>query len=98
MTFYKFALEWVKKQFKPFTIYDIKRSFIDPGNKPVEELSYYGGVMKELSRLNLIIHNGYVKTKRPNGKHHLVNQWISREYSQKQRENATKNVTLKMDL
>ena len=93
----KFASEWVKKRFTPFTIDDIKKAFLGAGNEVSFDPSTWGGLMRKLKDGNLILRNGYTEKVRPNGKKQVVGQWISVEYHQKQSNNATRDKTLELN-
>lgn len=80
----EFAKEFIKVQMKPFTSEQVKDKFHET-NDESNEPRVWGAVFKELKKEQLIIHHGYSKYKNPKGHQRPVSLWISREYSQKQK-------------
>lgn len=52
---YTFAKNWIKKQFKPFTIEDLKEDFYNEGNGPPAQPAVFGVPFRKLSKEKLII-------------------------------------------
>lgn len=84
-----FAKEWVRKQYRPFSANELRKSYYDAGNKEPENKNVYGMVFRSLSKDNLIIHIGYSKSTNPVAKGRVLMTWISREYSEKQKHNRS---------
>jgi len=80
----EFAKEFIKTQMKPFTSEQVKNKFHERNDEP-QEPRIWGAIFKELKRDNLIVHHGYSKYLNPKGHGRPVSLWISREYSQKQK-------------
>lgn len=66
------ALEWIKKQMRPFTLNDLRKSLHDEIKHLVIANSAWGMLMKQMAKDKYILNNGYTDVLRPNGKKHAV--------------------------
>lgn len=85
-----FAREWVSIQFKPFTSEDLKKAYFDFGNEEPRQPSVFGAVFNTLSKESRILHYDYVSAKNKQAHGRILRRWISKTYSDKQRENASR--------
>jgi hypothetical protein len=85
-TAYSFTVQWVQKQFKPFTSEDLKTSLFEAIGIP-EEPRVIGAVFKKMSGLGLIKRHGFGIYKAKQGHKKPVSIWISKEYSLTQQKN-----------
>jgi len=83
---YSFALEWVKKQFKPFTSEDLKPAMFKSIGVP-EEQRVIGTIFRQMNKLGLIKRHGFGIYKAKQGHGKPVSIWISKEYSLTQQRN-----------
>lgn len=90
-----YAKIWVSKQMKPFTSEDFSKDLYLILGYP-KELRVLGAVFKNLSVSGAIKHNGYVQYKAKQGHNKPSSQWISKEYSQKQKNNRKTDISLNM--
>lgn len=86
-----FASKWIKTQFKAFTSEDLKEAFYAVGNDPPNEPRVFGSVFFCLSKEGLIFKHEFVYSKNPVCHSRPMRSWISLEFKQKQKNNATKN-------
>lgn len=94
-----FAREWVKIQFKPFTSEDLRKAYFEFGNEELRQPSIFGAVFNNLNKESRILHHDYTSAKNKQAHGRILRRWISAEYSNKQRENASKKEqTLKLEL
>ena len=94
-----FSREWVSKQFKPFSSEDLKQAYFELGNEEPRQPSIFGAVFNALSKENRISHYDYVTAKNKQAHGRILRRWISAEYSEKQRQNASKKEqSLKLEL
>jgi predicted porin len=85
---HSFVSEWVKTRFKPFTIHDALKAYYEAGNPDIRNKSVVGAVTYELQKSESIYSTEkYVKVKRPDKKSRHILEFISKEYSIKQRGN-----------
>jgi hypothetical protein len=94
---YNYACKWVAEKMKPFTSEDLSSDMYLVLGVP-EESRVLGAIILALRKDGRIKHNGYVKYKAKQGHGKPASQWLSREYSQRQSQNASNNSTLKLDL
>lgn len=85
-----FAQSFVKMQMRPFSSEDVKTVFYKLNEEP-RESRIWGAVMRELSRDKLILFHGYQAYRNPSGHCRPSTVWISREYSEKQKQNRQAN-------
>jgi len=90
-----FAKSWVSKQMKPFTSEDLSRDMYLVLGLP-DEVRVLGAIFKHLSAIGAIKHNGYVRYKAKQGHSKPCSQWVSKEYSLKQKNNRKSDKTLNM--
>ena len=89
-TIYEFAINWVKKQMKPFTVDDLKNDYYEAGNPPPAQPAVFGAPFRKLSSKHLIFDTERtVKSKRKESHQRPLRVWISREYSLIQQANAS---------
>lgn len=91
-----FAESWVKKQFKWFSSDDLKKAFYMEGHLDVKSPSVFGIVFKELSKKGLIFKIGETKTIHKKAHGRMLSSWISREYKERQKNNASNKGTLNL--
>lgn len=92
---YNYACKWVAEKMIPFTSEDLSADMYLILGYP-NEPRVLGPLMRELSKEGRIKHNGFVTYKKKQGHGKPSTQWISREYSQRQSQNATKDKTLNL--
>lgn len=85
-----FAREWVSIQFKPFTSEDLRKAYFDLTKEEPRTPSVYGAVFNTLNKESRILHYDYVAAKNKQAHGRILRRWISTEYSNKQRENASR--------
>lgn len=93
-----FAEQWIKVQFKWFSADDLKEAYYLAGNPIPVELKVFGGVFSSLARAELIFHLGFTKSKHKIAHGRDLKTWISREFKQRQKNNASNNTNLKLEL
>ena len=94
---FNFAVEWVKLQFKVFSANDFKKAYLEKHEPPIQP-NVYGSVFNNLAKEGLIFRHGAINSKTPESKGCLIRTWISREYKQKQQQNASYKSSLKLEL
>jgi len=94
---FNFATEWVKKQFRVFNANDFKKSYLEVHELP-QQVNLFGAVFSNLAKEKLIFMQGAVNSKTPESKGCLIRTWISKEFKERQKHNASNNSTLKLDL
>ena len=90
-----FAFKWVAEKMQPFTSEDLSKDMYLILGVP-DEVRVLGAIIRRLSKEGRIKFNGYVKYKALQGHGKPATQWISREYSLKQSQNAKKEQTLNL--
>lgn len=90
-----FAVKWVAEKMQPFTSEDLSKDMYLILGVP-DEVRVLGAIIRKLSKEGRIKFNGYVKYKALQGHGKPATQWISREYSFKQSQNAKKEQTLNL--
>lgn len=90
-----FAIKWVAEKMQPFTSEDLSKDMYLILGVP-DEVRVLGAIIRKLSKEGRIKFNGYVKYKALQGHGKPATQWISREYSLKQSQNAKKEQTLNL--
>lgn len=90
-----FAVKWVAEKMQPFTSEDLSKDMYLILGVP-NEVRVLGAIIRKLSKEGRIKFNGYVKYKALQGHGKPATQWISREYSLKQSQNAKKDQTLNL--
>lgn len=94
---FNFATEWVKKQFKVFNANDFKKAYLEKNELP-EQVNVFGSVFSNLAKEELIFRQGATTSKTPESKGCLIRTWISREYKERQKNNASNKNNLKLEL
>lgn len=94
---FNFAIVWVKKQFKVFSANDFKKAYLEE-NKPPLQPNVYGSVFNNLAKEGLIFRHGSINSTTPESKGCLIRTWISKEFKERQKNNASNNSTLKLEL
>lgn len=94
---FNFAVLWVKKQFKVFDANDFKKAYLEENDMP-KQVNLFGAVFSNLAKEELIFHQGATNSKTPESKGCLIRTWISREFKQRQKNNASNNSNLKLEL
>lgn len=94
---YDYACKWVSKKMIPFTSEDLSADMYLVLGRP-KEPRVLGAIFNTMRKEGRIKHNGYVTYKAKQGHGKPSSQWLSREYSQRQSNNASNNSTLKLDL
>ncbi len=84
---FDFAIVWVKKQFKVFNANDFKKAYLQVHEMP-QQVNLFGSVFSNLAREGLIFRQGAINSKTPESKSCLIRTWISRQYKEKQSNNA----------
>jgi hypothetical protein len=95
---FSFAELWVKKQFKVFSADDLKDAYYSDGNQPPQQLNVFGAVFSNLAKAKLIFHHGFTKSKHKVAHGRDLKTWISKEFKQRQANNASNKSTLKLEL
>lgn len=79
---YQFAINWVKKQMKPFTADDLKKAYYEAGNVPPSQPAVFGVPFRKLSHRQLIFDTERTQKSTNKDAHQRpLRVWISREYS-----------------
>jgi hypothetical protein len=94
---FNFAVEWVKKQFKVFDANDFKKAYLEENPMPTQ-VNLFGSVFSNLAKEKLIFHQGAKNSTTPQSKGCLIRTWISREFKNRQKQNASNKSTLKLEL
>lgn len=94
---FDFAVIWVKKQFKVFNANDFKKAYLEEHQMP-QQVNLFGAVFSNLAKEGLIFHQGATISKTPMSKGCLIRTWISLEFKQRQKNNASNNSNLKLEL
>jgi hypothetical protein len=94
---FNFAVEWVKKQFKVFDANDFKKAYLEQNQMP-QQVNVFGAVFSNLAKEELIFHHGATNSKTPESRGCLIRTWISLEFKQRQKNNASNNTNLKLEL
>lgn len=94
---FNFAVGWVKLQFKVFSANDFKKAYLEKYELP-QQLNIFGAVFNNLAREELIFRQGAINSKTPESKSCLIRTWISREFKQRQANNASNKSNLKLEL
>lgn len=92
---FNFAVGWVKKQFKVFDANDFKKAYLENNQLP-QQVNLFGAVFNNLAKEEFIFRHGATNSKTPESKSCLIRTWISREYKQRQQQNASNKTTLKL--
>jgi len=94
---FDFAVVWVKKQFRVFDANDFKKAYLEVHPMP-QQVNLFGAVFSNLAKEELIFHQGATNSKTPESKGCLIRTWISLEFKQRQKNNASNNSNLKLEL
>lgn len=94
---FSFAEGWVKKQFKVFDANDFKKAYLEKNQLP-QQVNLFGAVFNNLAKEELIFRYGATTSKTPESKGCLIRTWISREFKQRQQQNASNKNNLKLEL
>lgn len=92
---YGYACKWVAEKMQPFTSEDLSADMYLILGKP-REPRVLGAVFRRLKKEQRIKHNGFATYKAIQGHGKPCTVWISREYSQRQSNNAKKDQTLNL--
>jgi hypothetical protein len=93
---FAFAEQWVKTQFKWFSSDDLKEAYYASGNPIPVQVNVYGAVFCNLSRVGLIFHHGFTKSRHKVAHGRDLKTWISKEFKLRQQQNAKTKGTLNM--
>jgi len=63
-----------------------------------QQVNLFGAVFSNLAKEELIFHHGATNSKTPQSKSCLIRTWISLQYKQRQKNNASNNTNLKLEL
>lgn len=96
-TIFDFAVEWIKVQFRVFSANDFKKSYLEKNPMP-QQVNVFGSVFNNLAREGLIFKQGAINSTTPESKGCLIRTWISREYKERQKNNASNKTNLKLEL
>jgi len=92
-----FAENWVKTQMKQFTAEDLKKAYFSAGNAPPSQPSVFGVPFRKLSKRKLIFDTERtIKSTNPEAHQRPLRIWISKEFKQKQSNNAKQDQTLNL--
>lgn len=94
---FAFAEAWVKLQFKVFSANDFKKAYLEKNELP-QQVNVFGAVFSNLAKENLIFKQGAINSTTPESKGCLIRTWISLQYKEKQKNNATNKSNLKLEL
>jgi hypothetical protein len=94
---FNFAVEWVKLQFKVFSANDFKKAYLEKHQLP-QQVNIFGSVFSNLAKEELIFRQGAINSVTPESKGCLIRTWISREFKQRQAQNASNKSNLKLEL
>ena len=94
---FTFAEQWVKLQFKVFSANDFKKAYLENNQLP-QQVNIFGAVFSNLAREGLIFQQGAVNSKTPESKGCLIRTWISLQYKNRQKQNASNKTNLKLEL
>jgi len=95
---FNFAETWIKNQFKWFSADDLKEAYYLAGNLPPQQPSVFGAVFSNLAKSKLIFHLGFTKSKYKVAHGRDLKTWISREFKNRQKQNASNQTNLKLEL
>lgn len=95
---FDFAVEWIKKQFKVFDANDFRKAYLEAGNEMPQQRNVIGSVFSNLAKENLIFRQGAKNSTTPESKGCLIRTWISKEFKQRQQNNASNKNNLKLEL
>jgi len=88
---FDFAKTYVSLKFRPFCSEDIRIKF--DAAHPKNSFSDWGTVMRQLKKDGLILENGFTRSTLPRANGRLVIEWISKAYSDRQRQNRELEAT-----
>lgn len=94
---FNFASEWIKLQFKVFSANDFKKAYLEKYQLP-QQVNIFGAVFSNLAKEKLIFVQGAMNSKTPESKGHLIRTWISLEFKNRQKQNASNKSNLKLEL
>lgn len=84
-----FAYGWIKNQFKAFTSEQLKEAYYAAGNEPPNEPRVFGAIFSTLAKEGLVFKlKEWVYSKNPTCHGRPMRQWISKEFKEKQSNNA----------
>lgn len=95
-TIMNFAIGWCKVQFKEFSSEDLKRAFYGAGNKTIQKPLVFGRVFQVLVNQEKIFKHGFKKAEDKKLRGGIINTYISREFKERQKNNATKDKSLNL--
>ena len=94
---FSFASEYAMNQFKVFSANDFKKAYLEAGNELPSQLNVFGSVFSNITKQELIYFFGYVKSNTPEAKGCIIRKWISREFKQRQANNASNKSNIKIN-
>lgn len=94
---FDFAKEWIKTQFKVFSANDFKKAFLEKHKMP-QQVNVFGSVFNNLAKEGLMFRHGAINSTTPQSKCCLIRTWISLEYKERQKNNASNKSNLKLEL
>lgn len=92
----EFAIGWCKVQFKEFSAEEFKKAYFEDGNPEPEKKNIFGQVFMRLVKQKLIFIHGSKKGTSKSSRGGFVNIYISREFRERQKNNATKDKSLNL--
>jgi len=95
---FTFSEAWVKTQFKWFSADDLKEAYYLANNPIPAQVNIFGAVFSNLAKAKLIFHQGFTKSKHKVAHGRDLKTWISKEFKQRQANNASNKSNLKLDL
>ena len=95
---FAFAEQWVKTQFKWFSSDDLKEAYYGAGNPIPIQVNVFGAVFSNLAKAGLIFHHGFTKSRHKVAHGRDLKSWISKEFKQRQANNASNITNLKLEL
>lgn len=95
---FNFAVVWVTKQFKVFDANDFRKAYLEAGNEMPKQRNVIGAVFNNMAKEGLIFRYGATDSKTPESKGCLIRTWISLEYKERQKNNASNKNNLKLEL
>lgn len=94
---FDFAVDWIKIQFRVFSANDFKKAYLEKHTMP-QQVNVFGSVFNNLAKEGLIFKQGAINSTTPESKGCLIRTWISREYKERQKNNASNKTNLKLEL
>lgn len=92
----EFAIGWVRVQFREFSAEEFKKAYFEIGNSEPEKRNIFGQVFMRLVKKKLIFIHGSKKGTSKSSRGGFINTYISREFKERQKNNATKDKSLNL--